>query len=173
MGIGINGIRVPEAVLNHGDVINVGGFNLRFLLKNARSYASPPIPADALRQTSPVAMGIDPQGMSSQSAPSFPQQAQTAPVERVLRALDGPMQGQVIHLPQGELLAGRECPEFNLSFDTSASRRHAVFVTSPSAVLVRDLGSTNGTIVNGVRVQEMTLRPGDTVKIGQTTFRLE
>ncbi len=173
MGIGINGIRVPEAVLNHGDIINIGGFNLRFLLKNARSYASSPIPADASRQTSPVAMGIDPQGMSPQNVPIFPQQAQTAPVERVLRALDGPMQGQIIHLPQGELVAGRECPDLNLSFDTSASRRHAVFVTSPSAVLVRDLGSTNGTIVNGARVQEMTLRPGDTVKIGQTTFRLE
>ncbi len=32
---------------------------------------------------------------------------------------------------------------------------------------------TNGTIVNGIRVQEMALRPGDTVRIGVTTLRVE
>jgi pSer/pThr/pTyr-binding forkhead associated (FHA) protein len=36
-----------------------------------------------------------------------------------------------------------------------------------------DLGSTNGTYVNGQRVLSATLKPGDLVRIGATTFRVE
>ena len=39
--------------------------------------------------------------------------------------------------------------------------------------VVADLGSTNGTKVNGVRVAEHELRDGDEVRFGNTTFRFE
>jgi pSer/pThr/pTyr-binding forkhead associated (FHA) protein len=38
---------------------------------------------------------------------------------------------------------------------------------------VRDLGSTNGTRINGQRVERGRLRPGDEISIGHTRYRLE
>ncbi len=47
-----------------------------------------------------------------------------------------------------------------------ASRRHAEIVPVPAGHLLRDLGSTNGTYVNGDRVEERTLASGDRIEIG-------
>lgn len=164
MGIGLNGIRVPEALLNHGDTIHIGSFQLRFLLRNPQPIASYR-PVDTARQSQPVAVGLPPVPGASQpsvTGKSF-----------CLVALDGPLVGQRHALPLGESVVGRESGQINLGFDSSASRRHAAFIVADGQVMVRDLGSTNGTLVNGVRVQEVVIRPGDTVKIGITTFRLE
>jgi pSer/pThr/pTyr-binding forkhead associated (FHA) protein len=50
---------------------------------------------------------------------------------------------------------------------TQASRRHAAVRSEGEAVKVRDLGSTNGTFVNGERVEgERALRPGDRIEVG-------
>jgi DNA-binding NtrC family response regulator len=57
--------------------------------------------------------------------------------------------------------------------DRLASRRHAAFDLHGRGVKVVDLGSTNGTRVNGVRVIEAIMDPGDRVTIGATTLRLE
>ncbi len=59
--------------------------------------------------------------------------------------------------------------------DDSVSRRHAELEVSPSgAVVVRDLGSANGTHVNGERIDgEVTLSPGDLVSFGSTDFQFE
>jgi pSer/pThr/pTyr-binding forkhead associated (FHA) protein len=47
-----------------------------------------------------------------------------------------------------------------------ASRRHAEIAPGASGWLVRDLDSTNGTFVNGERIRERPLRPGDRIEIG-------
>ena len=47
-----------------------------------------------------------------------------------------------------------------------ASRRHAEIALGPRGWAVRDLDSTNGTFVNGERVSERLLRPGDRIEIG-------
>jgi pSer/pThr/pTyr-binding forkhead associated (FHA) protein len=60
-----------------------------------------------------------------------------------------------------------------LGFDPQASRRHAAFTLGPSGLQVQDLGSTNGTFVNGSRVQSAPLHRGDTVTIGNNSFRVE
>lgn len=176
MGVGVNGVRVREAVLHSGDVVQVGGYNLRFVLKDARHQA--PVSVDAARSQSPVAMGIDPHTQAPSSAWSVdpmrqaPFPAGPAPAVALV-AMDGPLGGQRFGIGSSELVAGREAPGIPLAFDSSASRVHCAFVASASGLLVRDLGSTNGTIVNGARVQEMMLRSGDLVRIGQTTFRVE
>jgi hypothetical protein len=53
--------------------------------------------------------------------------------------------------------------------DTSVSRLHCVIVLG-SDVLVRDLGSTNGTVVDGTRTAEALLRDGSIIKIGNITL---
>lgn len=52
--------------------------------------------------------------------------------------------------------------------DASMSRRHAELVVDGGTITVRDLGSRNGTWVNGVRVTEAVLRDGDRLQLGAT-----
>jgi DNA-binding NtrC family response regulator len=57
--------------------------------------------------------------------------------------------------------------------DRQASRRHASFDLSDRLLRVTDLGSTNGTFVDGVCVVEALLRGGEVVRIGQTSLRVD
>lgn len=61
----------------------------------------------------------------------------------------------------------------NVHLDSSrVSRRHCCLALGGDAVLVRDLGSTNGVKINGSRVDEGLLRPGDVLSIAHLRFRL-
>jgi len=53
------------------------------------------------------------------------------------------------------------------------SRKHCRFVRDGDMLRVEDLGSSNGTYVNGQRVQEATLTPGDSVQVGPVVFVLQ
>jgi hypothetical protein len=80
--------------------------------------------------------------------------------------------GRTIAL-QGSTVIGRgEDVDIQLA-DTGVSRRHAELVLQPLGVELRDLGSTNGTKVNGRRTTEALLRDGDRITVGSTeiTFR--
>jgi hypothetical protein len=57
--------------------------------------------------------------------------------------------------------------------DPNVSRRHAQLRRENGSVVLVDLGSTNGTKVNGIQVRERRLTPGDTVTVGTTTMRFE
>jgi predicted component of type VI protein secretion system len=87
-------------------------------------------------------------------------------------ARDGALEGQRFEL-EGERTIGREGADITLD-DDQVSRAHARVSATGSTVTVEDLGSTNGTFVNGTRIEAATtLEPGDTVRIGTTTFALE
>jgi hypothetical protein len=71
----------------------------------------------------------------------------------------------------GTTLVGRD-PECEISHaDPRLSRRHAEFRVTSDGVRLRDLGSRNGTLVNGRRVDEIVLTPGDIVQIAHLTIR--
>jgi pSer/pThr/pTyr-binding forkhead associated (FHA) protein len=55
--------------------------------------------------------------------------------------------------------------------DPLMSRRHAAFNAGPREVMVRDLGSRNGILVNGVKTPESVLKNGDVVQIGHLQVR--
>src|SRR5690348_12308119 len=57
--------------------------------------------------------------------------------------------------------------------DPTISRRHAQILRQDDKILVRDLGSSNGTYVNGERVESVELKAGDIVTFGKVKFRLE
>lgn len=57
--------------------------------------------------------------------------------------------------------------------EPSVSRRHAEFWWTGEGIAVRDLQSTNGTIVNGHRITAVSLSPHDVVEIGSLTMRIE
>ena len=54
--------------------------------------------------------------------------------------------------------------------DVGISRRHARLDYDGSQVVLTDLGSTNGTMVNGQRVSAVALNPGDMIQLGTTTL---
>jgi adenylate cyclase len=56
--------------------------------------------------------------------------------------------------------------------DPTISRRHAQFVVDGGGVEVQDLGSSNGTFVNGIRVERARLAAGDQVTVGRVSFEL-
>ncbi len=57
-------------------------------------------------------------------------------------------------------------------YDPTVSRRHAELVHTAQGLTVRDLGSSNGTFVNGIRVAEMRVKDGDVVTFGKVVFKL-
>ena len=57
--------------------------------------------------------------------------------------------------------------------DPSVSRRHAELRRETQGYAIVDLGSTNGTQVNGEKVSRAKLQPGDRITLGQTELRFE
>ena len=64
--------------------------------------------------------------------------------------------------------------DVSLPEDEYSSTRHARFEPRRDGVWIEDIGSTNGTFVNGIRLtRERRLVPGDVVRIGETDLRFE
>jgi two-component system, cell cycle response regulator len=79
--------------------------------------------------------------------------------------------GRKHDLDRPELLIGRSKTSDVQIDQESVSRNHAKILNTGQAVVVRDLGSTNGTYVNDLPVGEQVLRDRDLVKIGRTIFK--
>ena len=81
--------------------------------------------------------------------------------------------GRRIGIANDDLTIGR-LPECGIPVaDPNVSRRHAQLRRNGDTVLVIDLGSTNGTRVNGTPVHQQRLKDGDLVTVGTTTLRFE
>jgi hypothetical protein len=77
-----------------------------------------------------------------------------------------------VELPGDVCVVGRD-PSCDLVLnDSKCSRRHAVVESGPEGVVVRDSGSANGIYVNGKKVEQAPLRPGDTVRLGEVKLKL-
>jgi pSer/pThr/pTyr-binding forkhead associated (FHA) protein len=198
VGVGLNGIRIGGTVpLNPGDTFQIGSHQLQFLMKagaaaRAREGRAAGVPVGMVAGPTPG----DPAGMRAPmnpigaAAPATPTPAPTQPMSvtvatpaqpaqpasvapgYTLVAMSGPLTGQrfTISTPTE---VGRECPIPPLGFDSQASRRHARLTPTAQGLQVDDLGSTNGTLINGIKAASATLRPGETVQVGSTIFRVE
>jgi adenylate cyclase len=82
--------------------------------------------------------------------------------------------GQQFELREGTPLVVGRAPSSDIPiFDPTISRRHAELVIDDSGVRVRDLGSSNGTFLNGAKVEQATVIVGDVVTFGKVGFRLQ
>lgn len=96
------------------------------------------------------------------------------PEVHVLRFMNGTHEGQEVPvMPDGSLIAGRST-EADISLpDDTVSRKHARFHHERGKLWVRDLGSRNGTVVNGERVPYYVLDRGDRLSIGAFLMRVD
>src|SRR5881397_2755923 len=85
----------------------------------------------------------------------------------------GKHKGKKIQLPNKEVFNGRDEESFIRMTSTEVSRQHCTLTPTDKGLLVRDMGSQNGTIVNNVRIEKETLlQPGDVLTIGPIQFEL-
>ncbi len=89
-----------------------------------------------------------------------------------LRVVSGPAAGRTVDI-EGEIVIGREDTDLAID-DDELSRRHAVVRPHANRIQVEDLGSTNGTFVDGNRIAEPTLLGGGAeIKIGMSVLVVE
>jgi predicted component of type VI protein secretion system len=80
----------------------------------------------------------------------------------------GPNTGKTFRLEAPEIIIGREAGNSIAINDAEISRKHAKLNLHGTAYVIQDLGSTNGTFVNGQRLTgSQVLNPGDTVSFGE------
>jgi serine/threonine-protein kinase len=91
----------------------------------------------------------------------------------VWEVVEGAQAGRRFEFDRHDTLLVGRCPTAQLCLldDPHFSRNHLLLEVNPPHALVRDLGSTNGTFVNGKRVTEAVLRHGDIVSGGRTRIR--
>ncbi|MGI6420015.1 MAG: FHA domain-containing protein [Thermoguttaceae bacterium] len=76
-------------------------------------------------------------------------------------------------LDEASVMIGR-CHDAGVHLaDPEVSRRHCEVSQLDGSLVVRDLGSSNGTFVNGSRVAEAILKPGDELTVGKTRFEVQ
>ncbi|GAC1439353.1 MAG: hypothetical protein NVSMB55_00530 [Mycobacteriales bacterium] len=89
---------------------------------------------------------------------------------RRLELVSGSETGRIIRLVPPSLVIGRGADADLRLADTGISRRHAELFVGTDAVELVDLRSTNGTSVNGRRIDRVVLTDGDQISIGATAI---
>jgi pSer/pThr/pTyr-binding forkhead associated (FHA) protein len=148
-GVVINGQRIAgESQVKPGDEIRIGDYTL--LLQT--EAPDQPVAKPDVAPAQAVAPGARP------------------PARLVV--LTPPVAGAEFSLPErGELRIGR-APELDITLDhRSVSREHAKLACDAGEVRVIDRGSVNGVVVNGEKVNEARLAPGDVVELGDVLLR--
>jgi hypothetical protein len=100
----------------------------------------------------------------------------TAQDERTitLEVVAGPHEGKRFQFARPERFLVGRAADTNLQLieDAHFSRHHFVLEVNPPACFLRDLGSSNGTFVNGQKVKECSLCDGDVISGGRTRMRI-
>lgn len=119
-------------------------------------------PADDQHQTVTF-VPVDPD-----QQPALRQPAHVPGVEGYALVVDrGPRAGMTFVLEMGTTTIGRAPDQDIFLDDVTVSRRHAEVEVGEGDARIKDVGSTNGIYINGARLDEAKLNPGDEVIIGK------
>jgi two-component system NtrC family sensor kinase len=85
-----------------------------------------------------------------------------------LLVLQGPDKGRRFELPDAPVLIGRDSRQLPIT-DNTVSRQHAELLPNDGNWILRDMGSSNGSYINGTRVNNrFSLKLGDQIRVGRT-----
>ncbi len=90
-----------------------------------------------------------------------------------LHILSGVLEGKIFDLLEERITLGRGLDNMIRLEDGTISHHHALLIADGADYVLRDLNSTNGTRVNGLRIVETKLHNGDTVRLGSVEMRFE
>jgi hypothetical protein len=196
----VDGHPVREAPLGDGSLIELGGHRMHFHHRALAGVpAGPPAPpaptwGSTVSASDPAGFRAMPPRRDTGPAPatwlgSEPPPATHTPVPAncqhtvvegdhagpLLRFVAGPNVGMTVPLGYEACTFGRELDNTVPLSDARASRRHAQirYLDQEEAWVLEDLGSTNGTQLNSVRVNRAALAPGDLIQIGETVISVE
>ncbi len=163
----VNGVSLEQAVLNTGDTIKFGGTEFLFETKDGTNVAPvvevantnpPPVPEPRVEPVTPPTAVTQP----PLSAPATPQYWRLRGTE-------------TLELPFGTLSVGRNEDNQIVIADPSVSGHHAKLEVSHQQLQITDLGSTNGTFINGTKLEEnqpTNLEIGAILLLGALEFRV-
>ncbi|MBS1959868.1 MAG: FHA domain-containing protein [Bdellovibrionales bacterium] len=92
------------------------------------------------------------------------------PIKAILQFNDGQANVSQYELNDNEIAIGRSQQCHVVLEDKKSSRKHAIIRREGDKYYLKDLGSANGTQVNGSRVDDVELQSGDQIQIGETAF---
>ncbi len=87
-----------------------------------------------------------------------------------LSVVDGPEKGKKYSLVKSTTKIGKKENNDFIVEDATVSRNHIMIEYNSDSFLLKDMKSTNGTFLNGTKVKEAFLVPGDRIKLGNTTI---
>src|SRR5579875_91846 len=160
-GVYADGVRVPLVSVRDGQRITLGSPHGPQLTFRVATSSAAPEPRN-------------PRTLRSLPTPTRPPQRRTGPQtrptetafrERTMRLRRPPRPGSA---PAGSATIGRAKTNNIVVNDALASRVHAVLVSTPGGLEIRDNHSSNGTFVNGTPITCTLLRDGDVVTVGNT-----
>jgi len=191
-GTWLDGQKIEQAVLADGMVITAGGTELRVGIETEPPAAEPPPhasfdgTADVFRtaesefvgngeqnvQRGQPSVASEPPGHEPPASPVAPLTHQPALQLVCIEAVAGPGQGKKVWLrPPQVLVVGRtDQADFVLRHDHELSGSHFSIECEGQRVWLKDLGSRNGTYLQGVRVSQSPLADGDRLRAGRTEF---
>ncbi len=184
-GVTVDGERIAEpTVVAQGSQVIIGGAEVSLAAKKAApkrpaagaaprpgtakstALATRPQAAGGARSTRMIQAGDAPKSRPRPQATAGGGAGAGEGGRPRLKGMTGPWAGQQFDISKARLVVGRVAPADIVLEDDSVSRKHAEIVRAGSQVSVRDLGSANGTFVNGEQVSEAPLAPGDTLRFG-------
>jgi tetratricopeptide (TPR) repeat protein len=95
------------------------------------------------------------------------------PQPAVLHVIGGNDRGKMYELVLPETRIGRGADQDLVLADIAVSRRHITIHAEGTRYRMRDLGSGNGTLINGIRVDTVILNDGDQIELGNTLMRFD
>jgi Protein of unknown function (DUF3662)/FHA domain len=131
------------------------------------SVGAPPLPGHPPLPPLPPLRGRVPSDTGRQ-APSFTGRAGSRPGVTHVLVVDGP--GTRHELSKGRNVIGRGTEADIRLPDTGVSRKHVDVILDNGTAIAEDLGSTNGTLVNGRRITRQSLADGDVIRIGHSVL---
>jgi transcriptional regulator with GAF, ATPase, and Fis domain len=87
-----------------------------------------------------------------------------------LLGISGPLKGTTFALSDGEVSIGRDSSNHLWTVDPALSRRHCAVVGGAGRFTIRDLGSHNGTLINGLPIEQQQLRDQDQISVGESVL---